>query len=151
MRRIALAIATAGGAGYVPFAPGTVGSAVGLVLHFLVRALSPLTQLIIVGAIIAVGIWASTEAARHFKRDDPGHVVIDEVAGQLVTLLLLNVGIIGTVVGFLVFRVLDIIKPWPANRFEALPGGTGIMADDLMAGAYGWIIMRVTVMIVPGV
>ncbi len=71
------------------------------------------------------------------------------MAGQLVTLLLLHVGLVGAVLGFLVFRVLDIIKPWPAGRFEALPGGLGIVADDLMAGAYGWVIMWGAITLIP--
>jgi phosphatidylglycerophosphatase A len=102
-------------------------------------------------AISLVGIWAADVAARHFQREDPGHVVIDEVAGQLVTLLLLGVGIAGAVIAFFVFRILDIIKPWPARQLERLHGGLGIMADDLMAGAYGWIIMWGLVHLVPAI
>ena len=133
MTRAALLIATAGGSGYVPFAPGTVGSAVGVVVYLLTRHLDPMWQVGLLAAVSVVGIWAAGVAARHFGREDPGHVVIDEVAGQLMTLRAL--------LGFLIFRVLDIIKPWPANRFEALHGGLGVMADDLMAGAYGWLLL----------
>lgn len=149
MRAVALAIATAGGAGYFPFAPGTVGSAVGVGVYLLTRHLDPSLQVLLFVAVCVVGTWASTVAARHFGRDDPGYVVIDEVAGQLATLLLLDVGLVGTFIGFLIFRVLDIIKPWPANRLEALHGGFGIMADDVMAGAYGWVLMWGLVTLVP--
>jgi phosphatidylglycerophosphatase A len=145
----ALLIATVGGAGYFPFAPGTVGSAAGAVVYLLTRHLEPAIQVGLFGAICVVGIWASSVAARHFGREDPGHVVIDEVAGQLATLLLLDVGLLGTLAGFLIFRVLDIIKPWPANRLEALHGGFGIMADDVMAGAYGWVLLWVLVYLFP--
>lgn len=141
MTRAALLIATAGGSGYVPFAPGTVGSAVGVVVYLLTRHLDPMWQVGLLAAVSVVGIWAAGVAARHFGREDPGHVVIDEVAGQLMTLLLLDVNWMGAIVGFFIFRVLDIIKPWPANRFEALHGGLGVMADDLMAGAYGWLLL----------
>lgn len=141
MRRIALIIATAGGAGYVPRAPGTVGALVGLVVYALVARQSPALQVGVFVTICGVGTWASAVAARHFGRPDPGQVVIDEVAGQLATLLLLDVGMAGLLIGFLLFRVLDIVKPWPANRLEALHGGLGIMADDVMAGAYGWGIL----------
>jgi phosphatidylglycerophosphatase A len=141
MTRLAVLVATVGGAGYFPFAPGTVGSAVGVGLYLATRHLSPAWQFGILGLVIVAGVWASTEAERHFKREDPGHVVIDEVAGQLVTLLMTGAGLSGAVIGFFVFRILDIIKPWPANRLEALHGGVGIMADDLMAGLYGLIIM----------
>lgn len=141
MTRLALVIATAGGAGYVPVAPGTAGSAVGVAIYLLTRHLEPVLQAALFVGICVVGIWASSEAARHFGRDDPGHVVIDEVAGQLATLLLLDVGLLGAAIAFLIFRVFDIVKPWPANRLEALHGGVGIMADDLMAGAYGWVLL----------
>ena len=149
MRSVALAIATAGGAGYFPFAPGTVGSAVGVVVYLLTRHLDPSLQVLLFVVVCVVGTWASTVAARHFGRDDPGYVVVDEVAGQLATLLLLDVGILGACIGFLIFRVLDIIKPWPANRLEALHGGFGIMADDVMAGAYGWVLMWGLLTLVP--
>jgi phosphatidylglycerophosphatase A len=139
--RLAVLVATAGGAGYFPFAPGTVGSAIGVVVYLLTRSLAPTVQIGLFAGICVVGVWASTLAARHFGRDDPGYVIIDEVAGQLATLLLLDVGVLGALVGFLLFRVFDIIKPWPAHRLEALHGGLGVMADDLMAGAYGWIVL----------
>jgi phosphatidylglycerophosphatase A len=151
MNRLAVAIATSAGAGYFPIAPGTVGSAVGIVIYLLTRHMAPSWQIGLLAAISLVGIWAADVAARHFQRDDPGHVVIDEVAGQLVTLLLLDVGIAGAVIGFFVFRILDIIKPWPARQLERLHGGLGIMADDLMAGAYGWIIMWGLVHLVPAI
>jgi len=142
MKRLAVAIATSGGAGYFPFAPGTVGSAVGVVIYFLTRRLTPASQVALLVGITLVGTWASHLAAQHFNKEDPGYVVIDEVAGQLVTLLLLDVGLLGAAAGFFLFRVFDIIKPWPARKFEDLPGGLGIMADDLMAGVYGWIVLR---------
>ena len=142
-------IATAGGAGYFPFAPGTVGSAVGIGVYFLTRHLDAPWQIGLLVAVSVIGTWAASIAARHFGREDPGYVVVDEVAGQLVTLLLLDVGIIGATLGFLIFRVLDIIKPWPARRFEDLPGGLGIMADDIMAGAYGWVLLWGSITLVP--
>jgi phosphatidylglycerophosphatase A len=151
MNRLAVAIATSAGAGYFPIAPGTVGSAVAIVIYLLTRHMAPSWQVGLLVAISLVGIWAADVAARHFQREDPGHVVIDEVAGPLVTLLLLDVGIAGAVIAFFVFRILDIIKPWPARQLERLHGGLGIMADDLMAGAYGWIIMWGLVHLVPAI
>ena len=149
MKSVALFIATVAGAGYFPIAPGTVGAAAGAAVYLLTRHLEPGIQVGLFAAICVVGTWASTVAARHFGREDPGHVVIDEVAGQLATLLLLDVGLMGTLAGFLIFRVLDIIKPWPANRLEALHGGVGIMADDVMAGAYGWVLLYGLVYLFP--
>ena len=141
MKGVAVAIATVGGAGYFPIAPGTVGSAAGVVLYLLTRHLDPSIQIGLFVAVCVVGTWASTVAAGHFGREDPGYVVVDEVAGQLATLMLLDVGLLGASIGFLIFRVMDIIKPWPANRLEALHGGLGIMADDVMAGVYGWLVL----------
>lgn len=149
MKTLGLGIATVGGCGYFPFAPGTVGSAAGIVLYLATRHLDASLHVAIFAVVFVVGTWASGVAARHFKRDDPGHVVIDEVAGQLVTLMLLDVGYTGAIIGFFVFRVMDIIKPWPANRLEALHGGLGVMADDVMAGVYGWVLMAVLVYFVP--
>jgi phosphatidylglycerophosphatase A len=143
MTRLAVAIATVGGAGYVPVAPGTVGSAVGILVYFLTMHWPAIGQITLVAVVSVVGIVASTRAAVALGGKDPGAVVIDEVAGQLVTLLLTGVAWPGAIAGFLLFRILDIVKPWPAQRFEALPGGLGIMADDLMAGVYGNLILLI--------
>lgn len=149
MRRLGVLIATVGGAGYAPIAPGTAGSAVGIAVYLLTHAWPPAAQVALLLVITAVGVWASTEGARHFRNNDPGHVVVDEVAGQLLTLLLTGAGWAGAAVGFLVFRLLDIVKPWPANRLEELPEGLGIMADDLMAGLYGCALMHVLLRMLP--
>jgi phosphatidylglycerophosphatase A len=149
MKRAAVWLATAGGAGYAPVAPGTFGSAVGSVLYFLTRDLADTWQVGILAIVTVLGVWAADEAARFFDREDPGYVVIDEVAGQLVTYLLLDLSWIGITIGFLLFRVFDIIKPWPAGKLESLHGGWGIMADDLMAGVYGWIVLAGLIWMVP--
>jgi phosphatidylglycerophosphatase A len=139
----ALAVATALGVGYVPFAPGTFGSAVGLLLWAGLPS-SPLIQGIAIVAIFVIGSWSGSVAERHFGRIDPGQVVVDEVAGMLVTLFLVPVGWLGAFGGFLLFRIADIVKPYPANRLERLPGGLGIMADDVMAGIYANMALRLT-------
>jgi phosphatidylglycerophosphatase A len=150
MPRLALVIATAGYVGYVPIAPGTAGSALALVLLWAVRQTeSAIVEIAVVAALAAVGIWSAGVAERHLGRTDPGVVVIDEVVGMLTTLLLLPVGPAGACIGFVVFRLLDIMKPWPARRFEALPGGVGIMADDAMAGIYGYLIVRGLIALAP--
>jgi phosphatidylglycerophosphatase A len=145
MKRLAVLLATSGGAGYAPIAPGTAGSAVGVVIYLLTCKLSAVVQIALVAVVSIVGVWAAEEGARHFQREDPGQVVIDEVAGQLLTLLLTGVGWIGAIVGFFIFRVLDVIKPFPARRLEHLHGGLGIMADDLMVALYGNILVRVLI------
>ncbi len=145
MKRFAVLLATSLGAGYSPIAPGTAGSAVGIVVYLLTRQWTAFQQIALVAIISVIGVWAADVAARHFGRDDPGQVVIDEVAGQLLTLLMTGVGLGGAIVGFFVFRVLDIFKPWPARRLESLHGGLGIMADDLMVAIYGNILIRLCV------
>ncbi len=150
MQRLALVVATCGYVGYVPIAPGTAGSAVALALLWAIRrAESTTVEIAALAVLTAAGIWSAGVAERHFGRIDPRAVVIDEVVGMLLTLLLLPVNLIGAGAGFLVFRLLDIVKPWPAGRLEALPGGVGIMADDVMAGVYGYLIMRGLIGVAP--
>jgi len=142
MKFIALALATAFGTGYAPVAPGTFGSAAGLIVWWLLPT-SPAVQLSAIVVIFALGAWSGSVAETHFKGTDPGPVVLDEVLGMLVTLFMNPVGWAGAILGFLLFRVADIVKPYPANRFEALHGGLGIMADDAMAAVYSNIALRV--------
>lgn len=143
MTRLAVFCATAGYAGYFPIAPGTVGSAVGLVVYLAVRAAD---RAIVEGAAIAgvaaLGVWASGIAERHFQALDPGPVVIDEVLGMLITLAFVPVGWSGALAGFFLFRVFDIVKPFPSGRLERLPGGLGVMADDAMAAVYANAALR---------
>lgn len=136
-----LAIATVGGIGYVPIAPGTFGSAAGLLVWWLLGP-SFVVQAVAVVLIFAAGVWSAGFCERHFCRTDPGHVVIDEVVGMLVTLLLNPVGWLGAWAGFFLFRVADVIKPYPANRLEQLHGGLGVMADDVMAAVYANLALR---------
>ena len=150
MRRLGVWIATSGPAGYAPIAPGTAGSAVGVVLYLATRHWPFQFQTLLVILVSAVGIWAATVAAQHFSRPDPSHVVIDEVAGQLLTYLGLGLNWPGVIAGFLLFRALDIIKPWPARKLEDLHGGVGIMADDLMAAVYANLILRGVAYALPG-
>jgi phosphatidylglycerophosphatase A len=151
MRRLGVALATVGGVGFFPIAPGTAGSAIGLLVHLALQQTSPVVQAGCIGAATLAGIWASGVAAAHFGRDDPAPVVIDEVAGQLLTLLATGTGGAGLALGFVLFRILDIVKPWPARQFERLPGGYGIMADDLMAGLYGYVLLRAAQALWPAV
>ena len=121
---LALPLATALGVGYIPFASGTFGSAVGLVLWWLMPA-SPASQGLLIVALFAFGSWAAGVAERRFDRTDPSQVVIDEVLGMWITLFLNPVGWAGAVAAFLLFRIFDILKPFPADRCERLPGGVG--------------------------
>lgn len=151
MTRLGLFVATCGYVGFAPVAPGTFGSAAGLVLFYALRlAGSPAIELIAILVVFGVGVWGAGVAEKALGTVDPGPVVIDEVVGMLITLALLPVNAAGAVTGFLVFRVLDVVKPWPAARFERLHGGLGVMADDAMAGVYGYLIMRALLFALPG-
>ena len=150
MRRLGVFIATCGYVGYAPVAPGTFGSAAGLVVFYLVRGSgSSIVEAATILLLFLVGVWSGTEAEHHFGGIDPAPVVMDEVVGMLITLAFIPVNWIGALVGFFVFRILDVFKPWPAAQFEALPGGFGVMADDGMAAIYGNLIMQVLVRVLP--
>ncbi|HYU23303.1 MAG TPA: phosphatidylglycerophosphatase A [Candidatus Dormibacteraeota bacterium] len=198
--RLALAIATAFGVGYIPKVPGTFGSLVGIAVAILTH---PVSLIVIIGLIFLhgsglgidvpmfrghsapalllipslvalvtvglLGVWSSSSTATYAGLKDPQHVVIDEVSGMHLTLVLaimpvgLPTGLLPAdeatvfglysafsllnwkylLLGFILFRVFDIWKPWPIRRLEKLPGGWGIMADDWMAGIYAAILLRV--------
>ncbi|MGH7287007.1 MAG: phosphatidylglycerophosphatase A family protein [Myxococcota bacterium] len=144
-RHLVVAVATAAGAGFAPVAPGTFGSALALAIFVLFSPVGPALFALSWAALLALGVWAADRAERIFGADD-GRIVIDEVVGQLLTLApLLAFGrpsLGALVTGFVTFRVLDIWKPgpvgWAERRFE---GGMGVMADDVVAGAFGAVVI----------
>jgi phosphatidylglycerophosphatase A len=136
MRIFILAAATGVGSGYSPFAPGTAGSVVGLALWWALVGAGPALYALVLAGLVALGIWAAGRAEQIFGRHDDGRITIDEVAGMLVSLAWLPMRPEVAGVGFVLFRLFDIWKPFPARRAERLPGGLGVMADDLVAGAY---------------
>ena len=151
MTRLAVFLASFGYVGYFPIAPGTAGSAAALALYAIVRwSASPLVEGVVLVAVALVGTWSASIAERQFGVTDPGQIVIDEVLGMLMTLAFVPLTWPGVVVGFFVFRALDIVKPFPANAAERLHGGLGVMADDAMSGVYGNIIVRVLLWLLPG-
>jgi phosphatidylglycerophosphatase A len=99
--------------------------------------------------LFAAGCWAGSVAERHYARTDPGFVVLDEVVGMLLTLLLVPVTWSGALIGFFLFRAFDIVKPFPARQCERLHGGLGIMADDVVAGIYGNLALRLILFVMP--
>jgi len=169
---LALALAT-WGVGYIPFAPGTFGSAVGVVIYALLRGLFlkvlfslaarnrldllhiyfglVTLELVSVVLITWIGIWAGSRAEKLFGKKDPGRVVVDEVAGQMLALLPVSLDLPtawwSALLAFLLFRIFDIIKPYPARRFESLESGLGIMADDIVAGAYAAVVVAMVIML----
>jgi phosphatidylglycerophosphatase A len=142
-------LATAGGSGYAPIAPGTAGSAVGLLLFWPLSRLNDVAQMAVALAVFLLGVMASAHVAGRLGRKDPGVVVIDEVVGQWLTLFLLPFTPLTAAAGFLLFRAMDVWKPWPARDLERLPGGWGIMADDVMAGIYANLVLRVGLLVWP--
>ena len=150
MTRLAVFIATFGYCGYFPFAPGTVGSAAGLVVYLLVWWTgSPVVEVGLIAVLFAAGVWAGTTAERYFGGIDPGPIVVDEVVGMLITLAFIPVGPSGAIAGFVLFRIFDVIKPFPAGRLESLHGGLGVMADDAMAAVYANLSLRMLLWLAP--
>lgn len=150
-------IATGGYLGYAPFAPGSVG-ALGCVilLWFLLPEILPrsaVTSLVLLGlsslAFIALAVWASTRAELHFGHD-ASRIVVDEYVGMLVAVLLLPKTIVVYAVAFVLFRIFDILKPFPARRAESLPGGVGIVMDDVIAGIYANVLVQIMLLVKQG-
>jgi phosphatidylglycerophosphatase A len=142
-------VATAFGSGYSPLAPGTAGSAVGLLLFWPMAALAWPWQAAASAVLFVVGSLAAGRVARRAGLKDPGIVVVDEVVGQWVTLTALPFTPLTAALGFLLFRAMDIVKPWPARDLERVPGGWGIMADDVAAGVYAHLLLRVFLAVWP--
>jgi phosphatidylglycerophosphatase A len=150
---LALVIATCG-VGYLPLMPGTYGSlvAVGIFLGLTQVARGNVLIAVVLVSIVAftfVGIWAASRTEELSGRKDPGKVVVDEVAGQLISLFPLTLfsqwTTAAVIISFILFRFFDIVKPYPARRFEAFKGGLGIMCDDLVAGVYGAVITSIII------
>lgn len=143
---LALSIATCG-VGYLPLVPGTFGSLVGVGLFLLLVRTNPLVVGVAIVAVTLVGIWAATRTEQLSDRKDPGKIVVDEVAGQLIALFPLTLfarwSTLAVIISFILFRFFDIVKPYPANRLQELNGGAGVMFDDLVAGVYGAVIVSI--------
>lgn len=148
--RLRLLLATGGGVGYAPVVSGTFGSVPGVALAWGLHAAggwwAVLAALVV---ITAAGTWAADAAERHFGRKDPREVVVDEIAGQMMTLLFVPLTARTLASGFVLFRIFDVLKPYPARSLERLPGGPGIMADDLAAGIYANLLLQAAVRFLP--
>jgi phosphatidylglycerophosphatase A len=121
--------------GRAPLAPGTVASAVTAVLLWLLHP-PPEALVALLVVVTALGTWAADEAERALGGKDPGAIVVDEVAGMVLAVLAVPLTPAALTAGFLLFRVFDVVKPFPANVAQKLRGGAGVMADDLIAGVY---------------
>jgi len=144
--KLVVLLATGCYAGYVPKVPGTVGSLVAIPLCYFVSRLGPTQATIFVFLFMAIAVWVSGEAEKLFNKKDSGQIVIDEIAGMAITLFLVPWTVTSVVFGFLLFRIMDIIKPFPIRRLEsALSGGWGVVGDDVLAGIYAHVVLRVVV------
>lgn len=145
MNAAAFAIATWFGCGYSPVAPGTAGSVAALAIAVVIEArwhIHPLSWLVAALLLMGPAIWASGVVARRSGRKDPQLVVVDEVVGQWITISgATRLNWKSWLAALLLFRILDVWKPFPARQLEALPSGTGIVADDVMAGVYGGLVL----------
>lgn len=138
------------GAGLSPMAPGTLGTLVAIPIYLVLANLPSLVYAVALAALIAVGIWACGKVAAESDEDDPPAIVWDEVVGFLVAMAAAPVvSLAWIIMGFLLFRLFDIYKPWPVSWAEKrFKGGLGIVADDLIAGAMTWVALTFMAMIV---
>lgn len=130
------------GAGRARWAPGTWGTLVGLLAYAALRPLPPGLYAAGVLVLFAFGVWASGRVARALGQKDPSSIVWDEIVGVLVALFMLPAGWGYVVAGFLLFRLFDVVKPAGIEQVQALPGGWGIMTDDLLAGVYAALLLH---------
>ena len=153
---LALFIASGFGSGFIPFAPGTFGSLVGSFIVYLLVSLpawdAPLLQNVLVLAsllLAALGIWSAARAERILGRKDASQIVIDEVCGQVISFVFIARALVKPgpqllcwlVIGFGLFRLFDIFKPYPINELQHLNGGLGVMMDDIFAGIYAALVL----------
>ena len=146
--RAVLFVATGFFIGTVPFAPGTFGSLIGLPVCFLLSRLNLLQSVIYILVFILFAIGIASAAEKILKQKDPGQIVIDEIAGLMVTFAGLPFNLKTALAGFIIFRVFDILKPFPIRILERrVGGGTGVVLDDVLAGVYGNLILRLVIYI----
>lgn len=144
--KLVVLLATGCYAGYVPKVPGTAGSLVAIPLCYLISRFSPTQATLFIILFMGLAVWVSGEAERLFNKKDSSQIVIDEMAGMSVTLFIVPWTVTSVVVGFLLFRIMDIVKPFPIRRLESeLSGGWGVVGDDLLAGIYAQVVLRVVI------
>ncbi|WP_028583625.1 phosphatidylglycerophosphatase A family protein [Desulfogranum mediterraneum] len=143
MDRLFMFIATGGGSGYLPKAPGTWGSAAGVLLWLGLGRLSLAPYLGVVFALFWLGVIAAGAAEKIVDHGDPGLVVIDEIVGQLIALATIPLAPLPVILAFVLFRIFDILKPYPVGWLDQhIHGGLGIMLDDVVAGLYALLVLK---------
>lgn len=144
-QRIALFFATFFYIGYLPVGPGTIGTLGAAALYYLISDFSLLAYSLFLLGIIIFSVWAAGEAEKSLGKVDPQQIVIDEVCGYLVTMLLVPPTLTNIIIGFVLFRLFDIAKPPPIAKLERLPGGFGIVMDDVLAGVYANVVLQIII------
>lgn len=138
-------LATGTYTGLSPAAPGTVGTLWGVVIAWFTAPAPPLVQALVITVVFAASVYLSGEESRNHGRHDPGHIVCDEVAGVLVAFFLIPFSWLNAIIVFILFRLFDILKPWPVGALDKrIKGGLGITVDDIAAGVYANICAQVT-------
>ena len=127
--------------GYLPFIPGTFASIVGALLFYLVKE-SIFAHTLLILVLLILGFWVSGKAERIWNRKDASCIVIDEVSGMLLAFMFIPYDIRIVLIAFILFRILDALKPYPADKFQGFSGSIGIMGDDIVAGLYTNIILQ---------
>ena len=144
--RAVLFLATGFFIGTVPFAPGTFGSIIGLPICFLISRLDILIGVICTVLFILFAIWVAAAAEKVLKKKDAGEIVIDEIAGLIITFIGLPFTLKTVIAGFIIFRTFDILKPFPIRLLEKkVAGGSGVVLDDVLAGLYANLIIRLAI------
>jgi len=128
--------------GYLPLVPGTFGSIFGVGLFYLLKGTTSVTYFSFIFGIIVLGLITSGRTERLLNKKDPGYIVIDEVAGMLIALSFMPLDFKIIFLAFLIFRILDTLKPYPAARLQNKRGAVGVMGDDLIAGIYTNIVLQ---------
>jgi phosphatidylglycerophosphatase A len=143
MKYFILLLATGFGVGYSPIAPGTLGTLVAILIHYFLSEISPpLYEITLIGFFF-LSVWVSENAERFFRKKDDQRIVIDEIIGFLTTMLWVPKTIRFVIIGFFLFRFFDILKPFPIRRLEkGFKGGFGVVLDDVVAGVYANIVLR---------
>jgi len=131
------------GSGAMPFAPGTFGTLVAVPIYLLMAPLALTAYLVAVSLMFVVGIWLCERTSRDLGVHDHGGIVWDEIVGYLITMIMAPAGWLWLLLGFVLFRLFDIFKPWPINSIDRkVGGGLGIMLDDVVAGLFSLLVMQ---------
>ena len=134
-------LATGFGSGLAPFAPGTAGTLVGILICLPLIPLPWILRLLLVLALLALSFYVSYQAEKIYKRKDDQRIVIDEIIGFQITMLPVEINVLSICAGFVLFRIFDIWKPFPVRNMQRFPGGWGIVADDVAAGIYAGMVL----------